>query len=88
LDAVPSVDLVLFDPPYIAEIVMYKVDEYTIDDYVRDVSRIKRFRHYMIFNDDYSKRLPIHQQDNALEYTVKGTGKLAGRDRIEMCFWR
>jgi hypothetical protein len=83
-----DLDLLLFDPPYIGMMVKYLVNDYGIEDYVEDVGLIHKFAHYLIFNDVISKHLHCHVDDQSIEYVVRGTGLRAGRNRVELCYWR
>jgi site-specific DNA-adenine methylase len=87
--SLPSdLDLVLFDPPYIGQMVTYATNEYDIENYVEDVGLIHKFKHYMLFNDIVSKYLHVHVQEQAVEYVVKGVGLRVGKNRTELCYYR
>jgi hypothetical protein len=67
---------------------MYKVNEYDIEDYVKDIGLIHKFKHYLIFNDIISKYLHIHHQKQYIEYIIRGMGLRAGKNRLEVCYYR
>jgi hypothetical protein len=80
MGTLPADAFVVLDPPYISLILKYRYEEFDISKLIVCIEQIKRFKHWILYNDEVSQYLALLQGIKSIHYSVK---KGRQRERIE-----
>jgi site-specific DNA-adenine methylase len=87
LDLLPPDTFVVLDPPYIAHILKYRLDDFDISKLVECIEKLNKFQHWILYNDAIAPYLAALQNVQNIHYIVKNGG-ISPTARVEYVFYK